>query len=527
MLHGLPAGCIVGLMLEGSGVSQGALDLRLGMQALDRELITPEQLREAIAEQARRAGKPGGALVKLAAVLVSKGYLTENALAELQDRPPPKAPADLEAGRRKDLRLRELLLRGGVPQEHLDEAALVQAQALAEGRGSVRPLAELMVDLGYATAEAISRILAVQKKAALACRPCNKRYNVTNYYPLKEYRCFHCKGLLEPTGEESRGTGMDWAVVQAPLAADLKPIGKFQLKREIGKGGMGVVYEALDTQLNRRVAIKLMLTSAHAEPEEIKLDEERFIRECQLAARLNHPNIVTVYEAGVHQGRRYLAMEFVEGAAFSDWRKQGSITIRQQVSVVRDVAKAVHAAHELGVMHRDLKPANILMDAKNQPHVMDFGLAKVVGTNTTLSLTVSGAIVGTPSYMSPEQARGVRAIDRRADVWSLGVMIYEIMTGRLPFQGENALEVLMKVMKDPVVPPSKMPPKGRPAVDPVLESISLKALAKKPEDRYATSDLLARDLSRWLKGEQFQAAPWPKPPPRHPPRPGPRSRRPR
>src|SRR5204862_1706097 len=174
-------------------------------------------------------------------------------------------------------------------------------------------------------------------------------------------------------------------------------LGKYRLVRELGRGGMGVVYEALDTQLNRKVALKLMLTNPNADPKERALEEERFVQEAQLSAKLKHPNIVTVYEAGLLEGRQFLSMEMIEGQAFSEWRK--TVTIRDQIRVLADGSGAVHHAHEQGILHRDLKPRNILVSASGHPYVTDFGLAKSLGKNVHHSLTGSGAVVGTPADM--------------------------------------------------------------------------------------------------------------------------------
>jgi serine/threonine protein kinase len=188
-----------------------------------------------------------------------------------------------------------------------------------------------------------------------------------------------------------------------------KQVGKYRIVRELGRGGMGVVYEAEDMELHRPVALKMLLGSFHADPQETALEEERFVRESRLSANLpKHPHLVGIYEAGTVDGRRFIAMEFIEGSQFSDWRRGGSITIRQQITVLRDVAMAVEHAHRHGVIHRDLKPQNILVDSKNQPHVTDFGLAKRANRQATLSLTASGLVMGTPAYMSPSRPRARR-----------------------------------------------------------------------------------------------------------------------
>src|SRR5262245_50946347 len=184
-------------------------------------------------------------------------------------------------------------------------------------------------------------------------------------------------------------------------------LGRYTLVREIGRGGMGVVYEATDPQLQRNVALKLMLPRPHSDAAHVEAERQRFLREAQAIAKLKHPHIVTLYEAGTLQGKLFLAMELIQGAPFAAWWKQKARALPQNVAVLRDVALAVHHAHEKGILHRDLKPENILVGPDGQPHVMDFGLAKVMGANTEVSLTADGFSIGTPSYMSPEQARGL------------------------------------------------------------------------------------------------------------------------
>src|SRR6185295_15723743 len=197
-----------------------------------------------------------------------------------------------------------------------------------------------------------------------------------------------------------------------------------------------------------------------------------------------------VYEAGVIQGRRYLAMELIEGKPMSEWRAGASVTLRMEIEVLRSVALGVHHAHEHDVIHRDLKPQNILIDGKNEPHVTDFGLAKMVGENLSVSLTGAGMVVGTPAYISPEQAQGLRTTDRRTDVYALGVMLFEILTGRHPFEGQTAMEILMKASKNPVPSATAlMKVKLSPEQAKGLDDICQKALAKKAMDRYRDASL--------------------------------------
>jgi len=241
-------------------------------------------------------------------------------------------------------------------------------------------------------------------------------------------------------------------------------------------------------------------------PQAIRTDEERFLREAKLSAGLpSHPNVVGVYEAGILDGNRYLAMEFIDGVPMFEWWKDKSIRLRTQVTVLRDAALGAHHAHQHGVIHRDLKPENILIDRAGQPHITDFGLAKDMRQNPKDALTGVGMVVGSPHYMSPEQVRGLR-VDRRADVYSLGVILYEMFTGRRPFDGGSPEEIMLKALKSSAPSPSSiMRSQMNPVLHRSLENVCLKAIAKDPKERYVTAKALADDLGRWLQGEEVQA----------------------
>src|SRR6185436_731993 len=228
-----------------------------------------------------------------------------------------------------------------------------------------------------------------------------------------------------------------------PLTGTLpRPFGKYTLTRELGRGAMGVVYEARDSALDRRVALKLMLPSDNPDPKEAAIEEQLFTREAQLCGRLEkHPNIVSVYEAGTIEARRYIAMEFIDGTPLAEWVQLRKPSMRSRVRILRDVAHAVHHAHKAGILHRDLKPKNVLVDANGRPYVTDFGMAKQVRTDGSggSSSSAAGTVVGTPSYISPEQAQGLRKVDARTDVYAMGAMLYEILTGAPPFPGEMTI----------------------------------------------------------------------------------------
>jgi len=277
-----------------------------------------------------------------------------------------------------------------------------------------------------------------------------------------------------------------------------EPFGKYQIVRELGCGGMGVVYEAQDRDLGRRVALKVLAQKLLPSHE----DAERFLREARLAAKLRHPNIVAVHDFGILDEAPFFTMDLIEGRTLDRVLEDGSVDVRARIRILRQTAVAVHAAHQSEVIHRDLKPANILVDAALDPHVTDFGLAKDLRSQTML--TQSGTAMGTPSYMAPEQAMGIRdAMDARTDVYSLGVVLYQALTGVLPFSEESLTATLMKVT-------TGEPPKPRtvdPRVDRALELVCLKAMSRDRMKRYPSALELAEDLGRWLSGEPVRARP--------------------
>jgi WD40 repeat protein len=276
-------------------------------------------------------------------------------------------------------------------------------------------------------------------------------------------------------------------------------LGRYELLEEIAHGGMGVVYRARDPTLNRVVALKLMLSGHFAGEQELK----RFRVEAEAAARLDHPNIVPIYEFGALEGRPFLSMRFVNGASLANHPRDTPMDAVPAAKLMSTLARAIHYAHQHSVLHRDLKPANVLLDAADEPHVTDFGLAKCLD-DSNHDLTSSGAMVGSPNYMSPEQAAGrPELLTTAADIYSLGAIMYELLTGRPPFRADTPLETMRKVMEEAPVAPHLL----NKSVDRDLETICLKCMEKEPVRRYGSAEALAEDLERWLRKEPIHARP--------------------
>ncbi|MDZ4847844.1 MAG: serine/threonine-protein kinase [Pirellulaceae bacterium] len=274
--------------------------------------------------------------------------------------------------------------------------------------------------------------------------------------------------------------------------------GDYVLQKILGRGGMGVVYLAHQVQLERPVAIKMIRSGCLAGQEEIV----RFYAEARSAARLDHPNIVSVYQCGEIDGHHYFSMDYVPGTDLSRRINKGPLTPRDAARYVRDVSRTIAYAHSQSVLHRDLKPANVLIDQDDSVVITDFGLAKLMGTDN--GLTRSGAALGTPSYMSPEQAEGNNELlAETTDVYSLGAILFAALTGKPPFQGSTAVQTIMDVIHKPA-PSVRM---SHPAIPLDLDTIASKCLQKTPSLRYATAQALADELDRYLKGQPIQARP--------------------
>jgi eukaryotic-like serine/threonine-protein kinase len=273
-------------------------------------------------------------------------------------------------------------------------------------------------------------------------------------------------------------------------------LGDYELQEEVGRGGMGVVYRARQTSLNRTVAIKMIQENRPSSME----NRQRFLAEAEATARLEHPGIVSLYEVNEFAGHPFFSMQFIRGVTLADRLRQGPLNQREAARIMADVCRAIAFAHEHGVLHRDLKPSNILLDHHHRPHVTDFGLAKFA--DSVDSLTRTGAVIGTPSYMSPEQASGRSAlVGPAADIYSLGSVLYHLLTGRPPFVAESPMELVLKIVEDEPIPPRLLEPR----IDRDLEMIVTRSIQKPPDLRYGTATEMADDLECFLRDEPVVA----------------------
>ncbi len=318
-----------------------------------------------------------------------------------------------------------------------------------------------------------------------------------------------------PDGHVRTASGQPWTggevdprlVIQAPhpFRAVIRPLWDYDLLEEVGRGSAGVVYRAWALRLGRICAVKTLGGGSVASATELR----RFQNEAVLAARLDHPSIVRVFDAGEDRGQPYLVMEFLEGGSLSSLLRQGGeAALRQGVRVLAETARAIHHAHLHGIVHRDLKPDNILLDREGRPHIGDFGLA--ISADQGRAQSLQGQPIGTPWYMSPEQVRGDRReIGPPADIYSLGATLYHLLAGQPPFSGPNALAVLMDVIrKDP--PDPEIVAAGRPdrPVPRDLKAVCQKAMERNPARRYPSALALAEDLEHWLDGQPVSVRPW-------------------
>ncbi|MCY2993224.1 MAG: SUMF1/EgtB/PvdO family nonheme iron enzyme [Planctomycetota bacterium] len=325
----------------------------------------------------------------------------------------------------------------------------------------------------------------------IRCPHCHEPMELHEDRPLHEVSCPACGSRFGVVGDEGLAHQTEGGTLRRRTV-----FGHFELQEQLGAGAFGTVWKARDTKLDRIVALKIP-RRGQLTAEEL----EKFVREARAAAQVQHPSIVGVHEVGREGDTVYIVSDYLDGVSLHDWLSASSFTPRDAADLCAKLAGAIHQAHEQGVIHRDLKPANILLNKAGEPFITDFGLAK--RESGEITMTLDGEILGTPAYMSPEQARGQgHHVDRRADLYSLGVILFRLLTGRLPFEG-NFRMLLKQVLKDDPPRPRRLNAK----MPRDLETICLKCLEKDPAKRYATGQDLADELHRFLRGEPIHAQP--------------------
>jgi serine/threonine protein kinase len=415
-----------------------------------------------------------------------------------------------ESGSR-DLELLLLAVQHGVLNNTQVEECLrawEEKHGVAPGN-PIAPLQSVAVQKGYVSEQRLKELASKQRPAdpgltalrievIMSCRDCGTEKTLPLEAALQPPRCSKCQGALR---FQKQAGGTKVTPFRGPMPEEVRKalqdpqnrFAKYVLLKKLGVGGMGEVWHAWDTVLNRSVALKFPRTTGE---EEIR----RLYLEAQGAGSFTHPNVASIYEIAEADGRHYIAMQYIQGKTAEEMYRVKKPEPRELVRWVRDAALGVHYAHERGVIHRDLKPANVMIDTEGRVYVMDFGLAKLTGGEG--SGTVSGVILGTPAYMPPEQAAAnAGQVDRRSDVYSLGATLYVLLTGRRPFEGESATDILVQILTAEPVPLRQAWP-GAPWE---LEAIVTRAMSRTREGRYPTAKELADDLDRFLANVPVEA----------------------
>lgn len=515
-------------------------DTPIGQLAVEVGFLTPEELEECVAYQ--RSLPDHRALGR---ILLERGKLGELQLSFLLSvkRRNIKELEDYTRHKSDDLALADLLRnQQKLPREILLECLRRQAAVEREG-GHIR-LAALLFERQVADREGLQEFLDRQGWDMVVCAGCGALVKPVGPRALQV--CDEC-GVPVQGAPASKSRGADGqntrtASVTLPPVADDRtimaskpgkaapgpprpsarqtprnsksrsvsgrdvvvpeqegmPFGNYELLEEINRGGMGIVYRARQRGLRRIVALKVLLSDERVSD----IDLQRFEREARAAASLHHPNIVSVIDVGEADGRQFLTMEYVSGPSLSRLLAGERPSVRRAVELLKPVCDGIEFAHRRGIVHRDLKPGNILLTPDGTPKVTDFGLAKEIGAES--NLTKTGTALGTPAYMSPEQADGaLSAVDHRSDVYGLGAVLYHLLTGAPPFQGETTVQTIYKVISHSPIAPRRIVP----SIPEPVETICLKAMEKDPAKRYPSAGAMADDLDRWLRGEPILARP--------------------
>ncbi|MBI2921163.1 MAG: protein kinase [Planctomycetes bacterium] len=465
-------------------------DILLGRIALSSGLITRERLDECIHILEQTAGP-----ATLGDIFVERGYITENQLNNLRGlagrddpaRTTPPAPAGMtESAFFGKLAIQE----GLVSAEQVFEC--LESQVDLEKGGKSRQLGEIMVEKGYLKLGDVSRLLKLQKKVVMRCPNCGASYTVSDELARRPLSCQKCRAPLE-VAQRLVVAGSEQLLTPGGVSDTI--LGKIfsgcQVEARIGRGGMATVYKGRHLGLNKSMAVKILSVSVK-DPDSI----DRFVKEARACARLEHPNIIQVYNVGQKFGFTFILMQYIEGHTLAEiLEHKGRISSGQSIKIVREVARALGFAHHAGIVHRDVKPDNIFITKDGEVKVGDFGLAIEMG-----SFRKTDTISGTPFYMPPETWKG-DAPDGRSDIYSLGVTFYTMVTGRKPYEGEGPIMLMEQHLHDKPKPPTS----HNPDLPKGVSAVIMKMIAKHPKDRYQTADALLADLERVEGGREPEA----------------------
>jgi tRNA A-37 threonylcarbamoyl transferase component Bud32 len=465
----------------------GQQDILLGKIALANRFVTREQLDECVKLQKAGRKEPIGKLLE------ERGYLTSTqliAVLELQDKRLTRPHARLRVPKKEVLFGRLAVKLGMATKEQVYDA--LREQALLLDMNKKYRLGQVMIMKGYLSVGQVEMLLKCQHKTILHCPKCSTRYNVEGYVPGMKVECRRCgEGILE----EPRDLDDSEVAEEHTSTAVGHKLGDYELIEEISRGGMGVVFRAKRKDYKRTVALKMLLDQKRSSRDEVV----RFKHEAEAIARLSHPNIVAIYDFSEAEGQLFFAMEFVEGESLEDRLAIRRLPVDKSLETILVLAKALDYAHSEGIYHRDIKPSNIMIEKETGRLVLtDFGLA--VKEEQSRRLTKSGFAMGTPAYMAPEQCQAQAspaAFDARTDIYQLGAVLYEMLTGTPPFDSPSPIEILLHKLSEDVPAPrilnQQLPLEAN--------EICMRCLHREKDRRYQNCTELAEDIEDYLSGK--------------------------